>query len=249
LFLIFLAGCAGGTSGASPVTNFFSGGSSNSPAPTPTPTPTIAATPTPSAAPVAEETRGRGSKKSARQARAASENAAVASREAANASAAAALASKQAASVANRIEGSGPSNSDVSLEAAPGAAPAGTPMAVVKTPETPASSPASVATTGASVASVATTAALETSGPSEEVNPTKAAKLIQDIDKTEQRIDRKNLTADDSQRDILAQKLLQEAKKALAERDSVAAMSLATKASTLLAPLPKLAESARLPAP
>ena len=251
LLLIFLAGCAGGTSGASPVTNFFSGGSSNSPAPTPTATPTIAATPTPSAAPVAEETRGRGSKKSARQARAASENAAVASREAANASAAAALASKQAASVANRIEGSGPSNSDVSLEAAPGAAPAGTPMAVVKTPETPASSPASVATAtaGASVASVATTAALETSGPSEEVNPTKAAKLIQDIDKTEQRIDRKNLTADDSQRDILAQKLLQEAKKALAERDSVAAMSLATKASTLLAPLPKLAESARLPAP
>ena len=59
----------------------------------------------------------------------------------------------------------------------------------------------------------------------------------------ERRIDRKNLSADDSQRDILAQKLLQEAKKALADRDSVASISLATKASTLFAPLPKLADS------
>ncbi len=65
----------------------------------------------------------------------------------------------------------------------------------------------------------------------------------------DKRVDRKNLSADDSQRDILAQKLLQEAKKALADRDSVAAMSLATKASTLFEPLPKLANSSVAPAP
>jgi hypothetical protein len=76
-----------------------------------------------------------------------------------------------------------------------------------------------------------------------ESNPAKAAKLIQDVDSMERRIDRKNLSADDSQRDILAQKLLQQAKKALADRDSVAAISLATKSSTLFAPLPKLAAS------
>ncbi len=63
------------------------------------------------------------------------------------------------------------------------------------------------------------------------------------------RIDRKNLSGDDSQRDILAQKLLQEANKALADRDSVAAISLATKASTLFEPLPKLADSVTPPAP
>ena len=73
--------------------------------------------------------------------------------------------------------------------------------------------------------------------------------MIQDIDKIEKRVDRTNLSADDSQRDILAQKLLQEARQALADRDTVAAMSLATKASTLLAPLPKLADSAIPPSP
>jgi hypothetical protein len=86
--------------------------------------------------------------------------------------------------------------------------------------------------------------ALESSGAPAGGNPTGAAKLIQDVDKIEKHVDRKNLNADDSQRDILAQKLLQEAKRALAERDSVAAISLATKASTLLSPLPKLADAA-----
>jgi len=43
------------------------------------------------------------------------------------------------------------------------------------------------------------------------------------------RIDRKNLSADDTQRDILAQKLLQQAMKTLADRDSVAAISLASR--------------------
>ena len=73
--------------------------------------------------------------------------------------------------------------------------------------------------------------------------------MIGDVDRIETRIDRRNLSDDDSQRDILAQKLLQEAKTALTERDNVAAISLATKASTLLAPLPKLADSASQPRP
>jgi hypothetical protein len=87
------------------------------------------------------------------------------------------------------------------------------------------------------------TPGLESPGPVGESNPAKAEKLIQDVDSIERRIDRKNLSADDSQRDILAQKLLQQAKKALADRDSVAAISLATKASTLFTPLPRLADS------
>jgi len=91
--------------------------------------------------------------------------------------------------------------------------------------------------------------ALESPQSSADSNPAKATKLIEDIYKIEKRVDRKNLSADDSQRDILAQKLLQDAKKALAERDSVAAISLASKASTLLAPLPKLVDSANPSAP
>ncbi len=258
LSLIFLAGCAGGAPGISGVTNFFTGAA---PTPNPTATPNPTVTPTPIATPVAGETSGHPGKKTARQARAASENAAAASKEAANASAAAALASKQAAiaskqaaSVANQVEGSGPVSADVSLEGNPGAAVASTPPAAVRTRETPSSSPSAEAAE-VSVASVARTtptlssSALESSVPSDEGNPAKAAKLIEDIDKTEKRVDRKNLSADDSQRDILAQKLLQEAKKALADRDSVAALSLATKASTLLSPLPKLADSAFPSAP
>jgi cell fate (sporulation/competence/biofilm development) regulator YlbF (YheA/YmcA/DUF963 family) len=93
----------------------------------------------------------------------------------------------------------------------------------------------------------ASTPALESPGPSGD--SAKAAKLIQDVDKMQRRIDRKNLSGDYSQRDILAQKLLQEANKALADRDSVAAISLATKASTLFEPLPKLAESVAPSAP
>jgi ABC-type phosphate/phosphonate transport system ATPase subunit len=90
---------------------------------------------------------------------------------------------------------------------------------------------------------------LDTLGATGESNPAKASRLIQNVDAVDKQIDRKNLSADDSERDILAQKLLQEAKKALADRDSVAAMSLATKASTLFAPLPKLAVSSLAPAP
>lgn len=249
LSLIFLAGCAGGTSGSSWFSNFFNGAS---PSPSPTIASTPTETPTPVASPVAEETPGRAGKKTAKQARAASENAAIAAKEAANASAAAVLASKQAASVANRIEGSGPSNADVSLESNPGTGAA--PVEAIGNRATPTSSPSLAradpsGAAGARTTPSVSTPALESPGPSDHSNSAKAAKLIQDVDKMSRRIDRKNLSADDSQRDILAQKLLQEANKALADRDSVAAVSLATKASTLFEPLPKLADSVTPPAP
>jgi hypothetical protein len=250
LALIFLAGCAGGTSGSSWFSNLLSGAS---PSPSPNIASTPTETPTPLASPVAEETPGRAGKKTAKQARAASENAAIASKEAANASAAAALASKQAASVANRIEGSGPSNPDVSLESNPGTGTVSAPVEAIGNRATPASSP-SLAMADPSAAGTRTTPsvstpALESPGASDDSSSAKAAKLIHDVDKMARRIDRKNLSADDSQRDILAQKLLQEANKALADRDTVAAVSLATKASTLFEPLPKLADSATPPAP
>lgn len=235
----------------SQISDFFSGASAT-PSPAAAPIPT--ATPAPIATPVAEETTGHAGKKTAKQARAASENAAVASKEAANASAAAPLASKQAASVANRIEGRGSSNADVSLESNQAMAALGTPAGAFGNRATPVSSPSlTMSDPGrssvAGIRSTLSSPALESSGPSEESNPVKAAKLIQDVDKMEKRVDRKNLSADDSQRDILAQKLLQQANKALTDRDSVAAISLATKASTLFAPLPKLADSTILSTP
>lgn len=238
--VIFLAGCAGGT-GSTRFSDLFRGAS-------PTPSPSVAQIPTapstPAAAPAAEEGPERGSKKVAKQARAASENAAVASKEAANASAAAALASKQAASVANRIGGSGPSNNDVSLESNSAVTAETAPISGTGNRATPASSPSLRADASGSVTHSAprlSSPALDVPSATGESDPAKAAKLIQNVDAMDKRVDRKNLTADDSQRDILAQKLLQEAKKALADRDSVAAMSLATKASTLFEPLPKLA--------
>jgi hypothetical protein len=241
LSLIFLAGCAGGT-GSARFSDLFRGAS-------PTPSPSVAqiptAPPTSTAAQAAEEGPEHTSKKVVKQARAASENAAVASKEAANASAAAALASKQAASVANRIQGSGPSNNDVSLESNSAVTAEGIPASATRNRATPASSPSLTADArGPSVVHstpALSSPALDAPGATGESNPAKAAKLIQNVDAMNKLVDRKNLTADDSQRDILAQKLLQEAKKALADRDSVAAMSLATKASTLFAPLPRLA--------
>ena len=234
------------------VSSFFR---SSTPAESATPAPTVSITPTetpgPAAPPVAEETTGHAGKKTAQQARAASENAAAASKAAANASAQAALASKQAAtaskqaaSVAHQVGGSGPPNADVSLEPNPGAVGAGTPEPAVARPaSTPPGSPSVASIAPAPGTSTSNSPALESSATGD-ANPSKAAKLIQDVDKVEKQVDRKNLSADDSQRDILAQKLLSEAKGALAERDSIAAISLATKASTLLAPLPKLADSA-----
>ena len=234
LSLIFIGGCAGGTSGVPSLANLFGEASPNEIAsPAPTATPVAISSP-------ATEPKGHAGKKTAGQARAASENAALASKQAATAS-------KQAPSVANRIEGKGATNNDVSLETDL-ASPAQTPNPSARTTlDAPASAASVAAPAIASVSHASpavSTSAVESSGPSGEGDPATAAKLIQDIEKIEKRIDRKNLSADDSQRDILARKLLQEAKKALAERDNVAARSLATKASTLLAPLPKLASSA-----
>ena len=249
--LIYLAGCADNSSpGIGGITNLFSG-STPTPTPTATPIATPTAVPTTSPTPIARETTKRPSRKAARQALAASENAAAAARSAANASAEAAVASKQAAtaskqaeSVANQVEGTGPTTADVSLEN-PGSTAAITPA----TPEAATSVASLSRATPAAGTPTLASPSLDSSQPSNDADPAKAAKMIQDIDKIEKRVDRTNLSADDSQRDILAQRLLQEAKKALADRDSVAAMSLATKASTLLAPLPKLADSAVPPAP
>jgi hypothetical protein len=249
LSLMLLAGCAGGSSGTSRFSNFFSGAS---PTPSPAVEPAPAATPSPIASPAAAETAVPGGKKAAKQARAASENAQVASKEAASASAAAALASKQAASVANRIEGTGPTNADVSLENSSPTTVSANPVGAIRNGATPASSPSLMtsahdpSTRSAPTASSPTLAAIGTSGDSDLA---KAAKLIRNVDVMDKKVDRKNLSADDSQRDILAQKLLQEAKKALVDRDSIAAISLATKASTLFEPLPKLADVYNSPPP
>jgi hypothetical protein len=185
------------------------------------------------ATPEAAGTTGRISRRAAQRARAASDNAAAASKAAANASAQAATASKQ-------VEGARTTGADVSLEPGPGATAAVT----LATP-----SPAAAVPRGAVAAGTPTLSSVGSSAASDNADPAKAAKMIGDVDKIEARIDRRNLSDDDSQRDILAQKLLQEAKTALTERDNVAAISLATKASTLLAPLPKLADSASPPRP
>jgi hypothetical protein len=261
---ISLAACtANGSPTMQGVEDFFSGSTPVEtptpapPAPTPTASPSITAVPTP----VAGQTTKHPRKKTARQTRGASQNAAAASKNAVDASAAAAQASKdaanasrQAASVATQVDGSGSTTNDVSLEANPATA-AGTAAATGREGGVPASTP-SVRDSGEAAAAVVGTTtptlsspAMDSSGSSGDAGPPKAAKLIEDVDGTERRVDRKNLSADDSQRDILAQKLIQEAKKSLAEHDSAAAISLATKAATLLAPLPKLADSAAPSAP
>lgn len=196
-------------------------------------TPTPAANPSPAAAaavvpsPAASETAGHSARKATRQAP---------------------IASKPAANAAVQIVEPHRTKADVSLENNPGGSSAEASRSSIGRRETPSSAP-STAASGASVASATLAtptlgaSALESSRSASDGNPEKAAKLIQDVDKIEKRVDRKNLSSDDSQRDILAQKLMQEARKALAEHDSVAAISLATKASTLLEPLPKLADS------
>jgi hypothetical protein len=207
------------------ISDFFGIGSAT---PTPAVASTASPTPAPVASPVAVQTAAPPARKTARQARPA-ESAAKTGAD-----------SKQPAATETRTE---PTSADVSLEPSPEATE-GDSRAAGATPGP------SAAESGAKLASVPrnapmlSSAPLETSGPPAEANPAKAAKLVQDIDKVEKRVDRKSLNADDSQRDILAQRLLQEAKKALAEHDNVAAASLATKASTLLEPLPKLADSA-----
>ena len=265
--LISLCGCgANGSPSMEGIKDFFTG---STPVETPTPpiaTPTATPSPTAVATPVATAEHPR--KKNERQARAASQNAAAASKNAANASAAAAQASKdaataskqaavaakQAASVANQAGDSGAATNDVSLEnsAATAVATPAPPIkesgAAASTPSTRGAAQAPAPVIGAMTPTLSSPA-MDSSASSSDANPPKAANLIQEVDGTERRVDRKNLSADDSQRDILAQRLIQEAKKSLADHDSVAAISLATKASTLLAPLPKLADSTIPPTP
>ena len=209
-----------------------------------------AATPVATPAPQVSESQSHAHKKSGgRDVHVAVEKASQASESAAEAAAKAAQASKQAhqaAEAASHAEGGGgPSGkSIVSLEPSPAPASASTPGADAATGEasvaTPSAGPKNTPSLETVTVATAKVPAVAASG---EPNPANAAKLIDDLDKLEKRVDRNNLSADDSQRDILAQRLLQSAKKALADRDSVAAMGLANKASTLLAPLPKVSAS------
>lgn len=235
--VVLFLGCAGGSSNlrqffglppAEPASEQAASAETAASSSTPTPEPSSA--------------QAHSYKKSGKEVHITVEKASEASESAAEASAKAQPASKQArqaADAASKVEAEGRSGkSVVSLEANP-APSASTPGAAITIAAVPGSTPAarptlsleSAATASASIPAVATAA---------EPSPTGAEKLIADVDKIEKRIDRKNLNADEAQRDILAQRLLQDAKKALAERDNVAAISLASKASTLLAPLPKI---------
>jgi hypothetical protein len=242
---MLLLGCAGGSSS---LRQFFGSTSAQAPsekaASAETATPSVTATPAPSSA------QSRANKKPDKNAHLAVEKASEASESAAEASAKAQLASKEARQAADaaskaETEGSGASSkSVVSLEANPPVPSSGhTPAAAVTLAAVPGSTSAARATPSLESSATAAVSAPDLAIAAEPT-PTDAAKLIADVDKIEKRIDRKNLSADEAQRDILAQRLLQGAKKALAERDNVAALSLASKASTLLAPLPKVPSSA-----
>ena len=208
-----------------------------------------AATPVATPASQVSESQSHAHKKPGRDVHVAVEKASEASESAAEASAKAAQASKQArqaAEAAAHSEGGGAPSSKtiVSLEPSPMPASASTPGAYVATSDASAATPSAAPKNTPSLESVTVASAGRPAvAASGEQNPANAAKLIDDLDKLEKRVDRNNLSADDSQRDILAQRLLQSAKKALADRDSVAAMGLANKASTLLAPLPKVSAS------
>jgi hypothetical protein len=218
----------------------------------PTPEASVAETAAPVATPAPRESESQShahKKSGGRDVHVAVEKASQASESAAEASAKAAQASKQAkqaAEAASHAEGGGaPSGKTiVSLEPSPAPASTSTPRADVATGEAGVATPSAVPKNTPSLESVTVASAkVPAVAASGEPNPANAAKLIDDLDKLEKRVDRNNLSADDSQRDILAQRLLQSAKKALADRDSVAAMGLANKASTLLAPLPKVSAS------
>ena len=142
---------------------------------------------------------------------------------------------------ASQAEANAGSDKGVVTLETPGPSSGSTPGEALAPGEVPAPTRAARQKRMADLESAGTTTAslpvVESSGDS---NPPNAAKLVDDVDKTEKRIDRNSLSADESQRDIFAQRLLQDAKKALADSDNVAAISLATKASVLLAPLPKI---------
>lgn len=233
-------GCGGGSSS---LQHFF--GSTPSAPPSEQAASNETATPSPTSTAEPSTSQSRAHKKSAKDAHLAVEKASEASESAAEASEKAQQASKEArpgADAASQAETEGSAESSksvVSLEPGPAPSSGSTPAAAITIAAVPRTTPAaratlsleSRATASARPPDVATAAA---------PFPTDAAKLIGDVDKIEKRIDRKNLSADAAQRDILAQRLLEDAKKALAERDNVAAISLASKASTLLAPLPKI---------
>jgi len=237
---IFFSGCAGSTSG---VGQFFSSSSTATPSESPAPASTAAA----ASAPTASATAGQPgtNRKSSSEAHIAAEKASQASETAAEASQKALQASKQArqaAYAASRAEGSaGSGKSIVTLETS-GPASRSTPGDALAPDGVPAPTPAPRPKSTADLKTVVSsaTASLPVVASSGESSPVNAEKLIDDLDKTEKRIDRNNLSADETQRDILAQRLLQDAKKALADHDNIAATSLATKASILLAPLPKV---------
>jgi hypothetical protein len=232
---MLLLGCAGGSSS---LRQFF--GSTSAEAPSEQATTAEAATPSSTPTPAASSSQSHAHKKSAKDAPIAGEKA---SESATEASAKAQLASKEVRPA--ETEGSSASSkSVVSLEANPPLPLSGsTPAAAVTIAAVPGSTPAARPTLTLESRATATVSPPDVA-PAAEPSPTDAAKLIDDVDKIEKRIDRKNLSADEAQRDTLARRLLQGAKKALAERDNVAATSLASKASTLLAPLPKVSSSA-----
>lgn len=240
---ILFLGCADVTSS---VGQFFGSSSEATPAENPAPEATAAAASAPS--PTATAAQSGTNKKSASQVHIAVEKASQASETAAEASQKALQASKQARQAANAASQAeakaGSGKSVVTLET-PGPSSRNTPGGSLAANGVPAPTSAAQPKRTADLESAsAATASLPAVASSDDPNPPNAAKLIDDVDKTEKRIDRNNLSADESQRDILAQRLLQDAKKALADRDNVAAMSLATKASILLAPLPKIPSTA-----
>jgi hypothetical protein len=234
-------GCAGMNSSVGHVF-----GSSSAATPPQNATPAQIATPSPAPTPAAGQPRAH--QKSASEVRIAAEKASQASETAAEASRKALQASKQARAAANAASqaendspGAGSHKGTVSLEASPIPSSGSTPDAGVAMAEVPEPTPAArlKGTPDLERRSTAT-ASLPAVASSGEPNPADTAKLIDDVNKLEKQIDRNNLSADESQRDILAQRLLTDARKALADHDDVAATSLASKASTLLAPLPKI---------
>ena len=230
--LLFL-GCAGTNSSAE---------QSSAPGENPAAAPVEAAASAPSPSATAKQSHI--NKKSASQVHIAVEKASQASETAAEASQKALQASKQArqaANAASQAEGSAGSSKNVVTLETPGLSSRSTPGASLEANGGPAPTPAARPQRTADLEGAGrATASLPAVASSDDPKPPNAAKLIDDVDKTEKRIDRSNLSADESQRDILAQRLLQDAKRALADRDNVAATSLATKASILLAPLPEI---------
>ncbi len=250
------AGCAGGTSSTAGFTNFFAGAIR-------TPTPTRTHPNSDSGVHRYPGCRGNRTsrKRTARQARAASENAAAASKNAASAQ----PRPRKLPRGGYRVEAGGERREPVEGKRADqrrresrdqSRSPAR--PALPRPPSgraTPSATPPSPPQEGECRDVDADTPTLSPSGngifrvrPGKKIRR-EAAKLIQAVEKSKSESTAKICDADDSQRDILAQRLLQEAKKSLAEHDSVAAMSLATKASTLLEPLPKLADSSIPSAP